>query len=125
MIRIITALLLIIGIVGAIKAQNNDRTLTGIVTSSEDAAPLEGVSVFIKGTNASSGTQADGIYYIKVKPSDSVVVFQLDGYEKQEVKISGNAEINIGLKRLPQVFLYDDQKYKNVPADVIKANFLR
>lgn len=125
MIRIITALLLIIGIVGAIKAQNNDRTLTGIVTSSEDAAPLEGVSVFIKGTNASSGTQADGIYYIKVKPSDSVVVFQLDGYEKQEVKISGNAEINIGLKRLPQVFLYDDQKYKNVPADVIKASFLR
>ncbi len=125
MIRIITALLLIIGIVGIINAQNNDRTLTGIVTSSEDAAPLEGVSVFIKGTNASSGTQADGIYYIKVKPSDSVVVFQLDGYEKQEVKISGNAEINIGLKRLPQVFLYDDQKYKNVPADVIKASFLR
>ena len=83
------------------------------------------MSVLIKGTNASSGTQADGIYYIKVKPSDSVVVFQLDGYEKQEVKISGNAEINIGLKRLPQVFLYDDQKYKNVPADVIKANFLR
>ena len=125
MIRIITALLLIIGIVGIINAQNNDRTLTGIVTSSEDAAPLEGVSVFIKGTNASSGTQADGIYYIKVKPSDSVVVFQLDGYEKQEVKISGHAEINIGLKRLPQVFLYDDQKYKNVPADVIKASFLR
>ncbi len=125
MIRIITALFLAIGIVGIINAQNNDRTLTGIVTSSEDAAPLEGVSVFIKGTNASSGTQADGIYYIKVKPSDSVVVFQLDGYEKQEVKISGNAEINIGLKRLPQVFLYDDQKYKNVPADVIKANFLR
>ncbi|MFD2921860.1 carboxypeptidase-like regulatory domain-containing protein [Terrimonas rubra] len=125
MIRIITALLLIIGIVGIINAQNNDRTLTGIVTSSEDAAPLEGVSVFIKGTNASSGTQADGIYYIKVKPSDSVVVFQLDGYEKQEVKISGNAEINIGLKRLPQVFLYDDQKYKNVPTDVIKASFLR
>lgn len=125
MIRIITALLLIIGIVGIINAQNNDRTLTGIVTSSEDAAPLEGVSVFIKGTNASSGTQADGIYYIKVKPSDSVVVFQLDGYEKQEVKISGNAEINIGLKRLPQMVLYDDQKYKNVPVDVIKANFLR
>ena len=125
MIRIITALLLVIGIVGIINAQNNDRTLTGIVTSSEDAAPLEGVSVFIKGTNASSGTQADGIYYIKVKPSDSVVVFQLDGYEKQEVKISGNAEINIGLKRLPQVFLYDDQKYKNVPEDVIKASFLR
>lgn len=125
MLRIITGLLLIVGVTGTIKAQNNDRTLTGIVTSSEDAAPLEGVSVFIKGTNASSGTQADGIYYIKVKPSDSVVVFKLDGYEKQEVKITGNTEINIGLKRLPELAFYDEQKYKYKPAVFTGAIFLR
>lgn len=111
MIRIITGILLLLLIQGNVQAQNNNRTLTGIVTSSEDAAPLEGVTVFIKGTSASSGTQADGIYYIKVKPSDSVVIFQLEGYEKQEVKISGNAEINIGLKRLPDLVLFHEKKY--------------
>lgn len=125
MVRIITGLLLVIGIVGSIYAQNNDRTLTGIVTNSEDAAPLEGVSVFIKGTNASSGTQADGIYYIKIKSSDSVVVFQLDGYEKQEVRITGNTEINIGLKRLPELAFYEKQKYKYNPAVFTGAIFLR
>jgi hypothetical protein len=111
MIRIITGILLILLVQGNVQAQNNNRTLTGIVTNSEDAAPLEGVAVFIKGTSASSGTQADGIYYIKIKPSDSVVIFQLDGYEKQEVKISGNAEINIGLKRLPDLVLFHEKKY--------------
>ncbi|GEM_PF-3167575 len=99
MIKLFISFLLVLFITTNSHAQNNSRTLTGIVTNSDDDAPLEGVSIFIKGSASSSGTQADGIYYIKVKPTDSVIVFQLDGYEKREVKIKAGNEINIELHK--------------------------
>ncbi|MBO9571112.1 MAG: carboxypeptidase-like regulatory domain-containing protein [Chitinophagaceae bacterium] len=83
-------------------AQADSRTLTGIVTT-EHGTPIEGVSVQIKGKRYFSGSQADGIYYIPVKESDSVLVFRYAGYNTQEVKITGEREYNISLrKKTPQ-----------------------
>ncbi|NCU05533.1 MAG: carboxypeptidase-like regulatory domain-containing protein [Chitinophagaceae bacterium] len=79
-------------------ADKTTRTITGIVRSAVDEQPLEGVNISIKGSSFSSGTQPDGIYYIPVKQTDSVLVFALDGYHTQELKLlSSKNEYNIVL----------------------------
>lgn len=77
-------------------SQLNSRTLTGMVTA-ENGTPLEGASVQIKGKRYFSGSQADGIYYIPVQVSDSVLVFRYAGYNTQEIKITGEREYNVQL----------------------------
>jgi len=75
------------------------RTLTGIVTSVDERAPLEGVTVTTKdGTNI-SGTQADGIYYITITPTDSILVFSYADFQTEEIKISAGSEYNVVLKK--------------------------
>lgn len=80
-------------------SQPAGRTISGIITSQEDAAPLEGVTVIVKGSNRASGTQADGVYYINVSPGDSVLVFSYNDFQTQEVKLGSANEYNIILKR--------------------------
>ncbi|MEI9808952.1 MAG: carboxypeptidase-like regulatory domain-containing protein [Bacteroidota bacterium] len=75
------------------------RTISGAITSAEDAAPLEGVSVIIKGSNRASGTQADGIYYITVSPGDSILVFSYADFQTQEIKLGSSNEYNIVLRK--------------------------
>lgn len=111
--KIVPIIFFLFLITGFVTAQGT-RTLTGLVTNSEDDSPLEGVTVFIKGSTAVSGTQADGIYYLKVNPSDSVVVFQLSGFEKKEVKIVTGSEINIELKPLPPAAWMAEEKHRRL-----------
>lgn len=77
----------------------SSRTISGTVTSYDESSPLEGVRVLVKGSNKASGTQPDGAYYIEVGDSDSVLVFAYNGYQQQEIKLSGNSEYNIALHR--------------------------
>jgi peroxiredoxin len=80
-------------------SQSSTRTVSGIITSAEDAAPLEGVTVAIKGSNRASGTQADGIYYINISPGDSVIQFSLADFQTSEIKLTQANEYNVVLKR--------------------------
>ena len=82
-----------------VASQSNARTITGTVTSYEEASPLEGVTVNVKGSNKASGTQPDGVFYIEVGSKDSVLVFSYNGYQPQEVKLAGNNEYNISLHK--------------------------
>lgn len=93
----ITLLLLIFSIVAVASAQQQTRTLTGLVTSA-DGSPLEGVSVQIKGKKYFSGSQADGIYYIPVQQRDSVLVFWHAEYIPEEIKITAEREYNVRLR---------------------------
>ncbi len=77
--------------------QPDKRTVTGVVTSFEESLPLEGVRISVKGTANNSGTQSDGIYYITVNSTDSVLVFSLAGYQSKEIKISKSNEYNVVL----------------------------
>jgi thiol-disulfide isomerase/thioredoxin len=79
--------------------QGTTRTITGLVTSYDESAPLEGVAVSVKGTPKASGTQPDGVYYIEVSKNDSVLVFSRNEFQTVEVKLSAASEYNISLRK--------------------------
>lgn len=80
-------------------AQENRRLISGLVISDESSAPVEGVTVKVKGTDKVSGTQADGVFYINVDEKDSVLVFSLDEYKPREVKITGVTQVDVRLEK--------------------------
>lgn len=63
------------------------KLVQGRVVSFSESFPLEGVRVQVKGTTVISGTQPDGIFFVEVQPSDTVLVFSLAGYQTEEVKL--------------------------------------
>ncbi len=71
-----------------------ERVVTGVV-SDNSGLPLPGVSVLVKGTQASAQTDFDGKYAIKATPSQ-VLVFSFIGMKTQEVTAS-SSQINIKL----------------------------
>jgi peroxiredoxin len=79
--------------------QPYNRTITGIITSYDEAVPLEDVAVAVKGSNRYTGSQADGIYYINVLPGDSVLVFRHNDFQPLEIKLTNADQYNIVLKR--------------------------
>ncbi len=83
--------------------QPSGRTITGIITSAEDASPLEGVSVYIKGSNQFSGTQADGIYYITISPADSIIIFSYADFQTKEIKLDDSNEYDVTLSKTGKV----------------------
>lgn len=83
----------------AVQSQETKRLVSGQVISDESSAPVEGVTVRVKGTDNISGTQADGVYYINVGEKDSVLVFILDEYKTREVRISGVSQVDVRLER--------------------------
>jgi TonB-linked SusC/RagA family outer membrane protein len=74
----------------------DDITVTGMVTSSEDGMGLPGVSIILKGTNAGTVTNQEGRYTIEV-PGDATLVYSFVGFESQEVSVSGRTVIDIVL----------------------------
>ncbi len=72
------------------------KSINGKVTS-EDGAPLPGVTVIVKGTTIGTVTDADGIYALTVPESQGTLVFSFIGMKPQEVSINGQSEINVKL----------------------------
>lgn len=71
--------------------------ITGKVIDSL-GAPLQGVSVFVKGTQHGTTTNAAGAYSITAKKGD-LLSFRMVGYAEQEVAVGSTAAIDITLKR--------------------------
>ena len=81
-------------------AQLNVRNISGKVIGFDDSLPIEGVSVSIKGTHTTTGTQADGAFYLRVQtPQDSVLVFQSAGYRTKEVRLTNSTDYDVVLER--------------------------
>lgn len=83
----------------SIAAQTGSRTISGVVVSADNSSPLEGVTVTVKGTGKVSGTQADGVYYIKVADQDTVLVFTSESYQPQELKVSSLSQLDVRLHK--------------------------
>lgn len=91
-------LLITLGFSGAIKAKANDLsfhpvhqqqlTIRGVVTSSDDAQPLEGVSITTNG-KALGVTGSDGRFQIAT-PAGTVVAFSIIGYTTQTTTVTQN-----------------------------------
>jgi hypothetical protein len=76
------------------------RDISGKVIGFDDSLPIEGVTVTIKGTHTSTGTQADGTFYIRVPaPEDGTLIFQAAGYKTKELKLTKRNDYDVVLER--------------------------
>jgi len=78
-------------------AQEN-ITVSGVVKSAKDNLTLPGVSVKVKGANASTITDANGAFSIKVKSLNATLVFNYLGFKAAEVNLSGRSSITVALE---------------------------
>ena len=90
---------------GSAKAQLKLRNVSGVVKSAEELTPLEGVTVTIKGTKKISGTQPDGAFYIDIEKQDSIIVFNLQGFEPKEIRITESNDYPVILTKSPEPLL--------------------
>ena len=78
------------------------KTISGVVSSSENGEKLIGVTVLVKGTTTGTTTDIDGKYSISVPNKDVILVFSMIGMKKEELKTGANSVLN--------VILYPDSK---------------
>lgn len=87
-------LLLFLG-VASVSAQ--DRTIRGRVTDSYNE-PIPGATVVLKGTTTGTVADVDGNFSIAVSGADPVLVISSTGFEKQEVTVGAESNINVQMK---------------------------
>lgn len=73
-----------------------DRVITGKVTDA-NGAPLTGVSVAAKGSNAGTQSDAQGQFRISVASSVNTLVLSSVGFTAQEVSVQGVNTVNVVL----------------------------
>jgi TonB-dependent starch-binding outer membrane protein SusC len=71
-------------------------TVTGMVTDSKNA-PLEGVSITIKGTNRGVLSDAKGMYKLVAVPDNGALMFSFTGFVTKEVSVKNTTIINVSL----------------------------
>ena len=99
------------------------ETVSGIVTDA-NGQPLPGVSVTVKGTNNGTQTDVNGKFTLSVPGSNSVLVFSMVGFQRQEIPVGNKKTFNIQLKDtlkdLSEVVVvgYGEQKKATVTGSV-------
>jgi TonB-linked SusC/RagA family outer membrane protein len=102
--------------------------ITGTVTDATTGEPLPGVNIVIKGSTIGVISDMNGNYSIEVPGTDAILVFSFIGYLQEEVAVSGQSSINIGLspdiKKLDEVVVigYGTVKKKDLTGSVASAN---
>jgi len=110
-------------------AMAQTKKVSGRVLSDEDAKPISGVSVMLKGKTTGTQTTINGDFSITASKGD-VLVFSFIGYTSQEVKL-GTAnnlviEMKISTSKLDEVVVigYGTQKRKELTGAVSTVNSL-
>ncbi len=80
----------------SVTAANAAITVTGQVTD-DKKAPLQGVTIRVKGTNTAVVSDANGKYSITVPDNNAVLVFFSIGFITKEVPVSSGTTINVVL----------------------------
>lgn len=76
----------------ALSSFGQTRSITGTVSSSEDGAPLPGVTVMISGTTTGTITSADGTYKLTA-PADGSLHFSFIGMAPQDVALTAAGSV--------------------------------
>ena len=103
---------------------NQDRTVTGRVTSEENPDGLPGVNVLIKGTAQGTVTDVDGNYSIEIPSPESVLVFSSIGFLTEEIVVGTQAVIDVlmvpDITSLEEVVVvgYGEQKKETLTGSV-------
>ncbi len=108
------------------------KKITGKVLSDDNATPLVGVSIVVKGKLIAARTLSDGTFTITASDND-LLDFTFTGYFPQEVPVSGKTTINISLKQDAQklnevvVVGYGTQSRRTLTGSVssVDANVLK
>ena len=79
-------------------ATQQERIITGKVTSADDGLPLTGVAVVIKGTTTGVSTDMDGSYSISIPSTAQTLIFSFLGMETFEAPIQQRSVINVILQ---------------------------
>jgi TonB-dependent starch-binding outer membrane protein SusC len=91
-------LVYLFALLGVVPLIAQNRAISGIVRGEEDAQPLVGVSVSVKGTVLGTQTDIEGKFTLQVPAENSKLVFTYVGFLAQEVEFKGEANLNVVLK---------------------------
>ncbi len=91
--RILLTCVMLVFAVLTTTALAQNRTVSGKVTGSDDGLALPQVSIFLKGTQQGTPTNADGTYSISVPSNGGTLVFRYIGYVTQEVPLVANQSV--------------------------------
>lgn len=92
--RNLLSCLALLFLLASIPLYAQDITVSGRVTSADDASPLPGVNVVVEGTTNGTVTDVDGRYSLTA-PSNGTLVFTFIGLATQEVPINGRTNLDI------------------------------
>jgi len=73
------------------------KTISGVVTSSEDKGGVIGVAIMLKGTTTGTVTDINGNYSISVPNNTAILVFSMVGMRKQELNVGNSTTLNVTL----------------------------
>jgi TonB-linked SusC/RagA family outer membrane protein len=76
-----------------------ERTVTGRVTSAEDATALPGVNVVVKGTTNGTVTDGSGNFTLMVPSSGAILVFSFIGQKSQEIEVGARSVIDLAMEQ--------------------------
>lgn len=71
--------------------------ISGKITSGEDAFPIPGVNILVKGTATGTISDAQGNYTINASSAQDVLVFSFVGYVTQEIPVEGRTSIDVSM----------------------------
>ncbi|QKZ13989.1 vWA domain-containing protein [Spirosoma sp. KUDC1026] len=90
--------LTLLGLVARANAQPSQvRTISGTVTEETTQTPLPGVVVVIKGTTNGTTTDQKGFYTLDVPVGTTRLIFNLIGYQRQEITLGKRQTIDVTL----------------------------
>ena len=74
-----------------------EQTISGQVRGKNNA-PLEGVTVVLKGTTRGTSTSSEGRFTIEKVPANGVLIFSYTGFASQEISVRGNTSIDVTME---------------------------
>jgi len=77
---------------------SSQRLVQGKVLAAEDATPIPGVNVIIKGTQTGTTTDLNGDYKILMDSTQSNLVFSFIGLQTQEIAVANQSDLIIKLQ---------------------------
>ncbi|MEI7830060.1 MAG: SusC/RagA family TonB-linked outer membrane protein [Prolixibacteraceae bacterium] len=96
--RKISLLLVFLGFIGLQVVFAQTRSITGVVTSSDDGTSIPGVSVVVKGSTLGTITDIQGKFSLKVPNSAKALVISFVGMASEEVPVTSASNYKIVLK---------------------------
>ena len=90
---------LLLMVLGCLPAMAQQKTVTGVVRSSETREPVAGVTVGIKGSDRNVITNENGEFSITVPSNESVIKFSSIGFVFQEFPVGEQTNLTVSLAR--------------------------